>query len=165
MPTTKKYWKTSDGVKIPHKTNPERKEWDKRFFDAIVEKHAYGRADRLVPVRIPVSEHSMGHFVQSTDTKGPKGKGDRYRVPTYIRMLFGKDRLPPIVVRRNGIGWTVLDGNARMRAALEHGKTQFLEGYELLDLDKVPKVKKSEDDSAADRTPTSEPLVPPTPIQ
>jgi ADP-ribose pyrophosphatase YjhB (NUDIX family) len=132
-----KYWKSKDGLKIPHHTDPARKEWDLGFHNALVNVFANGDTRRLKPLKIPVAEHMLGHFVQQKAI----GAGGRNRVPLYTRMLTGGDKLPPVVVRRNGISWTVIDGNARLTAALKHGKVQELDALELVD----PPTKKSED--------------------
>jgi GNAT superfamily N-acetyltransferase len=57
-------------------------------------------------------------------------------------MLAGGDKLPPAVVRRNGIGWHVVDGNHRLEAALKRGLKE-MDAYELVDPPK--KTKKSEE--------------------
>lgn len=126
-----KAWKFKDGISIPHHSDKAaRSQWDTGFKNKLVEAFAYGDANRLRPVSVPVSEHVSGHFVNTT---GSVGKGGRNRAPDYLRMLRGGDTLPPLVVRRNGIGWHVIDGNARLHAALKHGKTGQLAAYELVD--------------------------------
>lgn len=122
-----KFWRSKDGLKIPHWTDPARREWDKGFHERLVQYMANGDAKRLKSVKVPVSENNMGHFVQ-----GAVGAGGRNRVPLYERMLAGGDTVPPIVVRRNGLGWHVIDGNARMQAALNQGIKE-LDAYELVD--------------------------------
>lgn len=122
-----KEWRSSDGVRIPHHTSPARAAWDENYFKQLVRVFANGDERRLRKVKVPVSEHLSGHHVL-----GAVGPGGRDRRPFYSRMVAGGDKLPPIVVRRSGHGWHVVDGNARLTAALKHGLTE-MDGYELSD--------------------------------
>jgi 8-oxo-dGTP pyrophosphatase MutT (NUDIX family)/GNAT superfamily N-acetyltransferase len=133
-----KYWLAKDGLKIPHHKDPARPEWDKGYLNSITKVFANGDTRRLKPVKIPVTESIAGHFVPDKAV----GQGGRNRAPLYLRMLKGGDRLPPAVVRRNGISWSVIDGNARLKAALKHGLKE-MDAYELVDPPKDP-IKKSE---------------------
>jgi hypothetical protein len=123
-----KYWLAKDGLKIPHHKDPARPEWDKGYLNSITKVFANGDTRRLKPVKIPVTESIAGHFVPDKAV----GQGGRNRAPLYLRMLKGGDRLPPAVVRRNGISWSVIDGNARLKAALKHGLKE-MDAYELVD--------------------------------
>jgi hypothetical protein len=123
-----KHWiSKGDGLKIPHHTDPARKDWDKAYKNLLVNAFGNGDPTRLRPVTIPVLESNLGHYVREQE-----GYGGRNRVPLYTRMLAGGDRVPPIVVQKNGLGWRVVDGNARMTAALKNGVTH-LKGYEMVD--------------------------------
>ena len=121
-------WKSSDGLIIPKGGTPERQEWDTRYRAKLVDRFANGDKSKLTPVKIPVNEHSFGHYVPGE--AGAKNL-DRYRVPMYQKMLAGGDKLPPLLVQRAGQGWKVIDGNARLKAALQHGKTPELDALEL----------------------------------
>ena len=122
-------WRSSDGLKIPHHTNPDRKSWDENYYNKLVEVFANGDRKRLEKIKIPVSDRYSGHWL----APGPVGAGGRDRRPLYMRMLAGGDKLPPLVVRKNGNSWHVIDGNARLAAAVKHGKLKELDAYELKD--------------------------------
>lgn len=123
-----KEWRAKDGLKIPHYTSPARSTWDKGFLGKLVDVFAYGNPKRFKKIQMPVTEHGIsGHFVG-----GAVGPGGRDRRSFYSRMLAGGDKLPPIVVKRNGIGWHVIDGNARLTAAHKHGLSH-MDAYELVD--------------------------------
>lgn len=139
---TKKEWRAKDGLRIPHHTAPERADWDEAYRKKLVEIFGYGDPNRLKPVKIPVTEHLSGHWVA-----GAVGAGGRDRRSFYSRMVAGGDRLPPVVVRRNGLGWHVVDGNARLTAALKH-KLPELEAYELVDPAPKKKLTKNVDEGA-----------------
>lgn len=131
-------WRAKDGLRLPRYDTPARKKWDADYYKRLVDVFANGDKSRLRPVKVPVTEHMSGHFVPS----GTVGPGGRNRVPFYTRMLHGGDKLPPIVVKRNGQGWHVIDGNARIKAGLSR-KIPELDAYELVD--PPMKVKKFED--------------------
>lgn len=125
--SARREWRAKDGLRVPSINDPARQPWDKAYHQKLVETFGNGDAKRLRPVKVPVTEHLSGHFVQ-----GPVGPGGRDRRGFYKRMLAGGDKLPPIVVRRMGQGWHVVDGNARVHAALAHGLPE-LEAVEILD--------------------------------
>ncbi len=128
-----KEWRAKDGLKIPHHTTPARAEWDKAYHKKLVEFFGAGDSQRLKPVKIPITPQ----------TSGTNPVVSKARFSLYTRMLAGGDRLPPAVVRRNGIGWHVVDGNHRLEAALKRGLKE-MDAYELVDPPK--KTKKSEED-------------------
>jgi 8-oxo-dGTP pyrophosphatase MutT (NUDIX family) len=137
-----KFWVAKDGLKIPHQSEPARAEWDKAYHNKLVEFFGYGDKTRLKPIKIPVTDTGLsGHFAQ-----GAIGAGGRDRRSFYSRMAAAGERLPPIVVRRNGLGWHVVDGNCRLTAAHKHGLKE-MDAFELVD-PPAPKpnkkVKKSE---------------------
>lgn len=108
-------WRFKDGLKIPKRGTHERKMWDKVYVTLI--RKAFGKGKLIA---CPISSAISGHFVgQVSSIAG------RNRTPGYLRMLKGGDILPPIVVRRNGLGWHVIDGNARLTAALMYGLTEL----------------------------------------
>jgi len=127
-----KEWRAKDGLKIPHHTTPARAEWDKAYHKKLVEFFGAGDSQRLKPVKIPITPQ----------TSGTNPVVSKARFSLYTRMLAGGDRLPPAVVRRNGIGWHVVDGNHRLEAALKRGLKE-MDAYELVDPPK--KTKKSEE--------------------
>jgi 8-oxo-dGTP pyrophosphatase MutT (NUDIX family)/GNAT superfamily N-acetyltransferase len=127
----RKEWRAKDGLKIPHHTTPERADWDKAYHAKLVEFFGNGDAKRLKSLKIPITPQTSGN--------NPVVSKARYSL--YTRMLSGGDRLPPLVVRRNGLGWHVIDGNHRLEAGLKRGLKE-MDAYELVD---PPKVKKSEE--------------------
>lgn len=131
-----KEWRAKDGLKIPHHTTPARAEWDKAYHKKLVEFFGAGDSQRLKPVKIPITPQ----------TSGTNPVVSKARFSLYTRMLAGGDRLPPAVVRRNGIGWHVVDGNHRLEAALKRGLKE-MDAYELADPPK--KLKKAEEDGLA----------------
>lgn len=117
-----KDWKSSDGIVIPHHTNKAaRKAWDKKFHAQLVEHFGYGNAARLKPIKLPVAQATGGNM--------PVNKS---RYSLYTKMAQAGDPLPPVVVRRNGLGYNLLDGNHRQAAAQKAGLTH-LNAYELVD--------------------------------
>lgn len=128
----RKEWRAKDGLKIPHHTTPERADWDKAYHAKLVEFFGHGDPKRLKPLKIPITPQTSGN--------NPVVSKARYSL--YTRMLSGGDRLPPLVVRRNGLGWHVVDGNHRLEAGLKRGLKE-MDAYELVD--PPPKVKKAEE--------------------
>lgn len=114
-----KVWKSKDGITIPHHGTPERNEWDKRFRQALIGNFAGGNAARLKPVKV---EPEL-----ATTTNMPVNKA---RLELYKQMAK-KDKLPPIIVRRAGRGFVVIDGNHRLAAAVD-AKLPHVDGYELV---------------------------------
>jgi 8-oxo-dGTP pyrophosphatase MutT (NUDIX family)/GNAT superfamily N-acetyltransferase len=145
-----KEWRSKDGLKIPHQTSPERPKWDKAYHGKLVEIFGRGNPDLLRKIKVPVTEQMSGHFVQ-----GAVGPGGRDRRSFYSRMAAAGERLPPIVVRRNGIGWHVVDGNARLTAALKHGLPE-MDAYEILDKPEKPKPIKAKTKVKKPLSPTSD---------
>jgi len=117
-----KDWKSTDGITIPHHTNKvARRAWDKKFHAQLVEHFGYGNSARLKPLRLPVAQATGGNM--------PVNKS---RYTLYTKMARAGDPLPPVVVRRNGTGYNLLDGNHRQAAAQKAGLTH-LNAYELVD--------------------------------
>jgi hypothetical protein len=132
---SRKYWQTMYDIKIPYFGTPERKQWDQAYKKALVDTFANGDHKRLVPVKVPLSQLSGSHFVGSFHV----GRNADRR-PMYQRMAASGDPLPPGVFRRNGSGWTVIDGNNRAEALKAAGHTHF-HGYELVDSSPVKKTE------------------------
>lgn len=115
-------WRSTDGITVPHHTDTaRRKAWDKSFYQKLVENFGYGDAKRLKKIKVPVSQPTGGNMVVNKP---------RYNM--YVKMAQGGDTLPPVVVRRNGLGYNLLDGNHRQAAAQKAGLTH-MDAYELLD--------------------------------
>jgi len=124
-------WRSKDGLKIPKSGTPARKDWDKEYHKRLVDVFAGGDKERLKLVKIPVTPA----------LSGTNFAGNKDRLNLYSRMIRGGDKLPPAVVKRNGIGWHVVDGNHRAQAALNAQVPEML-AYELID---PPKMKKAEE--------------------
>lgn len=127
----RKEWRARDGLRIPHHQDPDRENWDRAYLDKLVEVFGAGDPRRLRPVQVPITPYLTG-------TNPVKSQA---RQQLYQRMVAGGDRLPPIVVKRSGIGWHVIDGNHRADVALRAG-LPHLDAYELLDADH-PDLKKA----------------------
>lgn len=123
------HWRSRDGIKIPRMGTPERKDWDHEFRYRISQVFTNGDNKRLKRIRIPVDKAFGSNMAVNKD-----------RLKLYTRMARGGDILPPVVVRRSGQGFHLIDGNHRQAAAQAAGLTH-LDAYELLPL---PPVKKGE---------------------
>lgn len=124
-------WKASDGMTIPKGSGPDRQAWDEKYKQAVADRYAGGDVSKLVPVQVPVSEHAATHHVPLPTSPASKLQ-PRYRVPMYQKMLAAGDQLPPVFVEQSRPGvFRIIDGNARLTAALLHGKTTHLQGFEL----------------------------------
>jgi hypothetical protein len=133
-------WKSSDGLTIPRAGTPERTAWDQRYLQALADRYTGGDTSKLRQVKVPMDQAKPGHYV------GDKpGLYPRYRVPMYRKMLAAGDQLPPVFVERQGPSkniFSIIDGNARHKAATLHGKTKELIGYERIGEEKPVKGKK-----------------------
>lgn len=126
-----KYWVTAGDIKIPHHDSFERKVWDEKYRQQLVEVFGNGDPSRLRPVRVPLSENMGGHWVAA----GGKGRrGDRQ--PMYGRMVRAGDPMPPLVVKKTPDGWSVVDGSGRLRQMLAGGRTHA-DALELVSDDEV----------------------------
>lgn len=108
-------------LKIPKSKTQTRKKWDQDYMASLAYNFAGGDLKRLRPIQVP-TEHNMGSNMAV----------NKSRLALYKRMLKAKDRLPPVVVRRNGIGFSLLDGNHRLEAARQSGHTH-IHAVEVLD--------------------------------
>lgn len=113
-------WRSKDGIRIPKVGTPEREAWDEKFKDALVHRFGYGDPNRLRQVEIPVESAQGRNLAVNKD-----------RLNLYTRMARGGDVLPPVVVKQNGKGWMLFDGNHRQEAARRAG-LEKLHGYEIL---------------------------------
>lgn len=118
------YWKSRDGLKIPKHGTEERAAWNDGFHGVVARVFAGGDASRLKPVKIPITPNMGSNMPVNKD-----------RLRLYSRMVADGDPLPPVVVRRNGQSYDLVDGNHRLAAAQAHGRTH-LEALEITDVDK-----------------------------
>jgi len=110
-----KSFKSKDGVSIPASGGDERRSYDKKFVAGI--KESFGHLGEMKARTIPIADiahESSGNRVVN-----------KHRYNLYRRMLAAGDRLPPIVVRRGGLKYNVIDGSHRIAAALDHGQSQL----------------------------------------
>lgn len=110
-----------NALRIPKYGTKSRKKWDADYLQAIAHLFAGGDVSRLRPVQVP------------TDTvTGVNMPANKSRLALYKRMLAAKDRLPPVVVKKMGSGYHLLDGNHR-QAAAQHAKLSLLNAVEVVD--------------------------------
>lgn len=114
-------YRGSQGIRIPKYGTRSRKKWDADYLQAIAHHFAGGDVSRLRPVQVPTDGVS-----------GVNMPVNQSRLKLYKRMIHAKDRLPPVVVKRVGMGYHLLDGNHRQAAAL-HAKLPLLNAVEVLD--------------------------------
>ena len=108
-------------IKIPKLKTKARREWDKNYLQNLATAFAGGDMTRLRPVQIPTDQNLGSNMAVN-----------KSRLNLYKRMLKAKDRLPPAVVRRNGQGWTLLDGNHRLEAHRQAG-LPLMHAVEIID--------------------------------
>jgi len=122
-----KGWRSKDGITIPAHGTKEREAWENEFLGIIVEHFANGDPKRLKRVTV------------NTDTVSTSNQPvNKDRLDLYRRMA-AKDKLPPVVVRRNGDNYRLVDGNHRRAAAAAAG-IPTLDAYEIVPLE-APKKK------------------------
>jgi 8-oxo-dGTP pyrophosphatase MutT (NUDIX family)/predicted double-glycine peptidase len=130
MSKAAKSWRSKDGVSIPVAGSPERQDWDQRYHQQLVQVFAQGRPEMLRPLKIPTDAASGTNMPVNKD-----------RLNLYRRMARAGEPLPPVIVRRNGLGYTLIDGNHRQEAARQAGHTE-LHAYEIVPLKAPPAPKK-----------------------
>jgi len=118
-------FKSKDGITIPAHGTAARREWNAKYLTQLATVFARGDMTKLKKVKIPVA------------TSGTNMPVNKDRLALYTKMAK-QDRLPPVVVRRMGNSFHLIDGNHRQAAAQKAGLTH-LDAYEIVD-----NVKKSE---------------------
>lgn len=121
-----RYWKSKDGIKYAESGSAERKAQNKAHADTVAKYFAAGDKSRLKRVRIPIDLPTGSNMAVNKD-----------RLKLYTSMARAGEPLPLAVVRRNGLGYDLLDGNHRQAAAKAAGHTH-LEAFEIVE----PKPKK-----------------------
>ena len=116
-----KNWRSREGITIPTADNPERRHWNDAFEQHLKEVFGSQRGQDLQPIKVPVEQLQGMNMPVNQD-----------RLRLYRRMAAAGEQLPPIVVRRSGKGFNVIDGNHRLAAAQARGVTH-LNAYEILD--------------------------------
>lgn len=127
--TKLEYFRAKDGIRIPAADHPARREWDKRYIEKV--KSTWGHLGQLRGKSVDIGQ--LDHFGSNRVVNQ-----DRYNL--YRRMLRAGDKIPPIVVRRNGLKYDIVDGNHRRQAALDHGagKVDVIEISGLQKMDDLP---------------------------
>lgn len=118
-------FKSKDGITIPAHGTAARREWNAKYLSQLATVFARGDMTKLKKVKVPVA---------TSGTNMPVNK-DRLALYTKMAKL---DKLPPVVVRRMGNSFHLIDGNHRQAAAQKAGLTH-LDAYEIVD-----NVKKAE---------------------
>lgn len=137
------YFRAKDGIRIPVHGSRERKDWNKRMVEKI--KETWGYLGEMRGRTLDIGQ------LDTMGSGNPVRNHDRYKL--YRRMLASGDKLPPIVVRRNGLKYDILDGSHRVKAAQDHGFTGQLDAIEvgggfakMDDMPAVPDVVKAASD-------------------
>jgi hypothetical protein len=119
----KREWRSKDGITIPAAGTPERAAYDQRFEQGVHQVFGSGVGKTLKPLQIDLSQvsNSYGNLPVVKD-----------RLNLYTRMARGGDKLPPVVVRRAGSVYNMVDGNHRAAAAKAAGLPK-LDAFEILD--------------------------------
>lgn len=121
--TSRKTWRSKDGLSVPHSTNPARAEYDQRFLQSLDTHFGGGVGKTLKPVKVPLS---------SVSTSAGNMPVVKDRLSFYTRMAREGERLPPVVVRRSGTKFDMVDGNHRTAAAQAAG-LRHIDGFEIVD--------------------------------
>ncbi len=132
-------FKSADGIKIPAKYHPARRAYDKAHVEKV--SQAFGQNMDIKPRMVQMSDLATASSGNMVINKS------RYNL--YRRMLAAGDRLPPIVIRKNGMKYDIIDGSHRVSAVLDHNghgvnipqKVTELHALEMTP--KPPKLKKS----------------------
>ena len=115
------FFRTKDGASIPASSNPERADFDSRYLAKAEQLFVVSGTQRLVPIKVETAKlHGYNLPVM------------KERVRLYERMLKAGETLPPIIVRRSGDLFSLLDGNHRQKAA-ESCKQILMDALELVD--------------------------------
>lgn len=123
-------FKSKDGITIPADGTAARHRYDADFEAQLHQVFGARNGKTLKPVRVPLDA-----IVGGTNSAVNTDRLDLYR------RMARQDRLPPVVVRRAGDGFYVVDGNHRHAGAVAAG-LRALDAFEITDDKPVPGVKK-----------------------
>lgn len=130
-----KTWRSNDGGAVPSANHPDRKAWDRKYGQQV--KQTFGHMGELRRVRVKMDQ--LAHMSSGNVVRA------KPRLGMYQRMLAAGDRLPPLVIRRNGQMFDIIDGSHRVAAALSRGLDHHVfDAYELTP--KTGLVRKAEDE-------------------
>lgn len=114
-------------IRIARKGTKSRQKQDRENHRLQAVYFTGGDTKRLKPVLVPISPHMGSNMAVN-----------KSRLKLYQRMLAAGDETPNVVVRRNGMGWDLLDGNHRLEAHRLAGSTH-INAVEILPPDPVKK--------------------------
>ena len=103
-------WRSKDGHSIPVAGSHARAKFEKALEDEVVKQYADGDASRVKRTQLPLNSIQLGEF-----------EANPHRQKLYSKMVEAGEELPPIVVRRVGNEFHILDGKHRV-AAMKKGK-------------------------------------------
>lgn len=112
-------FKSKDGIIIPAHGTAERHHYNAKFEQGI--QSTFGRDRTLKRIKVPIEKIASG-------TNAAVNKD---RLSLYQRMAR-LDKLPPVVVKRSGEAFHLVDGNHREAAARLAGLTH-LDAFEIID--------------------------------
>lgn len=102
-------WRSIDGLAIPVAGNPTRLIWNEKYHDLLVKTFVQDGSDTL------------DCYVDATQIHGYNTPSNKNRVKLYKAMATAGEELPPVVLRYDGDGLNLLDGNHRQEAVLQSG--------------------------------------------
>lgn len=141
-----------DGTVIPSQHDPRRPDYDRKHVAKIVEVFGKGRGMNLTPKMVQLSDLAVN---SSGNLAVNKSKYNLYR-----RMLSAGDRLPPIVVEKDGLKYNIVDGSHRVQAILDHngnkvGVPPKVSATLALVMSPIAKPKAAEPKSSQEKQPSS----------
>lgn len=101
------YWLGKDGLRIPKENSPQRLIWDEAYLSQIKKT-----ADGLMTEEyvVDISKVNGYNTIKNND-----------RVTLYKRMLVAGEALPPVILKYDSDGLTLVDGCHRQEALLQSG--------------------------------------------
>lgn len=119
-------WRAKDGLKIPTQNNPQRLIWDEKYRDLITQTF------------VKNDENVLDCYVRIADVGGYNTANNKTRIELYKKMLASGEELPPVVLRYDEHGLSLLDGNHRQEAAKQIG-TEYIKAVVVWDTTQLEK--------------------------
>jgi hypothetical protein len=116
----KRYW-VGDSIKIPSQGTAARRQWNDSYKQLAANQYTDGKTHLLKHIQVAPKD------VVSTQTP----TDNVLRKALYARMLKGADKLPPVIVYKEGDTYKLLDGLEKYTVALE-ANLETLDAYEVL---------------------------------
>lgn len=101
-------WRSKDGLAIPTQSNPKRLIWNEQYHNLIVD--TFAKSQEVLACQVDISKLSGSNVVVNPN-----------RFKLYKAMLKAGETLPPVVLRYDGDGLNLVDGNHRQAAAIDVG--------------------------------------------